>query len=292
MPWSVVSRIETNQGWIYLKQMAPLFAHEPLVLGFLHKHVSARAVPACIAHEPTLLAFIMPDCGMPLRPILKEQFDVNQIQRALQLCAKLQQDCIPYIDNLLAVGLPDWRLARLPELLAELLTDQGLMQAEGITNAERDEYLRLLPIVEKLSVEISCIGVPETLEHGDFHDNNVLVMNRRLTINDWGDASLSHPFFSLASCLESSVRNHALMPGDRIYTQLVDAHLACWQEYGDDSALRRCLDLALQLRPIHFIVNYRRLAKNVAYQPTDYFAGWIAKRLHDFASNVNDFRCL
>lgn len=268
--------------------MAPLFAHEPLVLRFLHEHVPDAPVPVCLVHEPALHAFLMPDCGTPLRPMLKEQYDASLMQRALQLCAKLQQDCVPHADALLALGLPDWRLARLPELLAELLADDGLMQAEGIAVAERDAFLRLLPIVEELGAELASCGVPETLEHGDFHDNNVLINNDALRINDWGDASLSHPFFSLASCLESAGRNHALKPGDAIYTQLVDAYLARWLGYGDNATLHRSLDLALQLRPIHFAVNYRRLARNVAYKHDDYYAGWIAKRLRDFADPLNN----
>ncbi len=290
MPWSVVSRVATDKGWLYLKQMAPLFAHEPQALRLLHALIEAAPVPICLAHAPELRAFLMPDSGVPLRPLLKERYEAGLMQQALQLCATLQRNCIAHQDTMLTQGLPDQRLARLPELLAELLADDSLMRAESISPHERSAFLRLLPAVAKLGEELASCGVPETLEHGDFHDNNVLMQNSQLTINDWGDASLSHPFFSLASCLESSGRNHGLKPGDRIYTQLIDAYLASWLDYADNVTLHRSLDLALQLRPIHFAVNYRRLAKNVAYQPDDYYAGWIAKRLRDFVSTLNDFR--
>lgn len=290
MPWSVVSRIATDKGWLYLKQMAPLFAHEPQALRLMRALIEASPVPNCLAHAPELRAFLMPDCGVPLRPLLKESFDAALMQQALQLCATLQHNCIAHRDTMLTQGIPDQRLARLPELLAELLADDSLMRAESISPQERLAFLRLLPGIAKLGAELTSCGVPETLEHGDFHDNNVLWQNRQLTINDWGDASLSHPFFSLASCLESAGRNHGLKPNDGISTQLIDAYLTSWLDYADNVTLHRSLDIALQLRPIHFAVNYRRLAKNVAYQPDDYYAGWIAKRLREFVSTINDFR--
>lgn len=288
MPWSAVSRVATNQGWLYLKQMAPLFAHEPQVLRFLHAHIAGAPVPVCLAHESGLRAFIMPDCGTPLRPLLKEQYDAELMQQALQLCARLQQDYIPFRDDLPELGLPDWRLTRLPERLAELLADDELMQAEGIAPAEHNTMTRLLPTVEKLGAALAGCGVPETLEHGDFHDNNVLLQGSSLTLNDWGDANLSHPFFSLASCLESAGRNHGLVAGDANYGRLTEGYLDCWLDYADKATLHRALDLALQLRPIHFAINYSRLARNVGYRPDDYFAGWIAACLRRFAESVKD----
>ncbi len=49
--------------------------------------------------------------------------------------------------------------------------------------------------------ELAGYGLPETIQHDDFHDGQVFVRDGRYLLLDWGDACVSHPFFTLAVTL-------------------------------------------------------------------------------------------
>ena len=53
--------------------------------------------------------------------------------------------------------------------------------------------------------ELASYGVTETLQHDDLHDGQVFVKDGRNLIMDWGDAVISHPFFTLSVTLEGGV---------------------------------------------------------------------------------------
>ena len=50
--------------------------------------------------------------------------------------------------------------------------------------------------------ELAGYGIPETIQHDDFHDGQVYVRDDRYSLLDWGDACVSHPFFTLSVTLE------------------------------------------------------------------------------------------
>ena len=50
--------------------------------------------------------------------------------------------------------------------------------------------------------ELASYGIPETIQHDDFHDGQVFVRDGRYLLMDWGDACVSHPFFTLSVTLE------------------------------------------------------------------------------------------
>jgi len=56
--------------------------------------------------------------------------------------------------------------------------------------------------VRKLCAELAGYGLPETIQHDDFHDGQVYVRDGRYHLLDWGDACVSHPFFTLSVTLE------------------------------------------------------------------------------------------
>src|SRR5678815_6102596 len=81
-----------------------------------------------------------------------------------------------------------------------LLTDEpSLMidQEKGLTSAEFHQLQDLTPRFEQICADLIAFGIPDSLNHGDFHDGNVLLKNGRITFFDWGDASVTHPFVSL-----------------------------------------------------------------------------------------------
>ena len=45
-------------------------------------------------------------------------------------------------------------------------------------------------------------GIAETLQHDDLHDGQVFLKDGQHLVMDWGDACISHPFFTLSVTLE------------------------------------------------------------------------------------------
>ena len=60
-------------------------------------------------------------------------------------------------------------------------------------------------MVESLCAQLDGFGIPETLQHDDLHDGQVFVGDGRHLVLDWGDACISHPFFSLAVTVQGGL---------------------------------------------------------------------------------------
>ena len=57
-------------------------------------------------------------------------------------------------------------------------------------------------MVAELAGELASYGIAETLQHDDLHDGQVFVHGGRHLVMDWGDACVSHPFFTLSVTLD------------------------------------------------------------------------------------------
>ena len=49
---------------------------------------------------------------------------------------------------------------------------------------------------------LAAYGIGETVQHDDLHDAQIFVRDGRFQVLDWGDACVSHPFFTLSVSLE------------------------------------------------------------------------------------------
>ncbi len=197
VPWSTVHCFETSKGRIFLKSMASPFAIEPALLRFLFENITQN-IPFVIAVNYELRCFLMKDAGVCLRNILKEKFDVRYFGEIFETYADIQIACIPYVDKLIEMGVNDWRLKNLPTLYQNFMNQESLLKADGMLVSEIEVLKKFVPRFQSLCEKLSNFSIPETLEHGDFHDNNVLIKDSLITVNDWGDASISHPFFLLS----------------------------------------------------------------------------------------------
>jgi hypothetical protein len=149
----------------------------------------------------------------------------------MRLYAELQRGEAAHVEAHLAAGVPDLRLARLPERYARLVEEVD------------DERLRRFePRFAELCAELAARGLPETIQHDDLHQFNVYVREGRLRILDWGDSSVGHPYFSLVATLRHVE--------DRGITR---AFLEAWD--GDDETLA----LALRVGRIAHAFKHRPL---------------------------------
>jgi len=194
--WSTVMRVPTEQGDVYFKANASDLQHEAALVTIL-----AAARPDCV---PPLLAvdiergwMLMADAGERLREHLERARDLSCWYEILPLYAGLQIDLVDRVEEMLAAGVPDMRLATLPsgyeQMLDELieLPSDDRRRLEGNTTRVRE-----------MCEELAEYGLPETIQHDDFHDGQIFIRDGRYLLLDWGDACVSHPFFSLSVTLE------------------------------------------------------------------------------------------
>ena len=122
-PWSHVIRFLTSEGYIYLKHTPDQLALEAHITQILHDQFQAP-VPENIAHNEKLHCFFMKDAGKPLREVLKQQFDVALLCTAIHQFTAIQIKTADHIHIFLELGVPDWRLNKLPDLYKQMLSQE------------------------------------------------------------------------------------------------------------------------------------------------------------------------
>src|SRR5262245_4958398 len=197
-PWATVMRVPTGQGDLYFKANIPDLSFEARLVTLL-----AERRPDCV---PRLLAvdldrgwMLMSDAGERLREVVQRERDLSRWLEILPLYAGVQLDLTADVDELLRLGVPDLRLATLPERFEHLLDQFDLPPDLGRRLAASR------PRVRELRDELAAFGVPESVQHDDFHDGQIFVRDGRYLLLDWGDSCVSHPFFTLAVTLDGQL---------------------------------------------------------------------------------------
>jgi len=286
LPWSKVFCFHTAYGQIYLKIPAEVFAHESVLFNFLSKE-GILHIPKIISYNPSLKCFLMKDAGNPLRENLKKNFDLLLTSHTLRTYANIQVICIDYVDQLLNVGVNDWRLAKLPSLYNTFITNHTLFESEGLNYDEIKQLENLSGTFQILCERLSALGIPETLEQGDFHDNNILVRDQEVTISDFGDASISHPFFSIISFLDSLQRNHSFNKQDPNYIILRNCYLQKWGRFADIDNILKAFDITCQLRPFMFALSFSRIKNCPDIDKFPEYNGYLANAIRTLISYIS-----
>jgi len=244
-PWSYVVRFETSDGYIYLKHTPEKLALEPTITQILHDQFHA-SVPKVIAHNTELNCFLMKDAGRPLREILKQQFNAELLCEAIDQFTSIQLTVADDVNVFLNIGVPDWRLDKLPDLYKQLLSRKDILMADGLSEAEIITLERLLPTVSKLCKKLSSYSIKQTIVQCDFHDNNILIAgtSQAITFIDLGEVVISHPFFSSVGCLRQIKKHHALKDTDDRYLKIMDACLKNYMKFESKDNLSNAFAIA------------------------------------------------
>lgn len=194
-PWATVLRVGTERGPVWFKAVAASLRHE---VG-LTQLIAARRpdlVPPLLAADTERGWLLMADAGETLGAVCGREGSLDRWHDVLRRYAQLQLDLAGDVPDLLALGVPDRRLATLPAGYERLI--DGLAQR----GADVVSLQAAAAVVAALCDELASYGLPELLQHDDLHDGQVYVRDAGTAVLDWGDACVSHPFFTLSVTLD------------------------------------------------------------------------------------------
>jgi len=259
-PWSSVTKFTTSNGSVYLKQTPPALSLEAEIIQILHNEFNA-SVPVIIAINKNLNCYLMQDCGNPLCKSLKQNFQPDLLCQVIKKYTYIQDIVKNHTNIFIDLGVPDWRLSKLPLLYSQLLSREDLLIADGMTIAEFEQCRSLYPKLVSMCEQLSRYKIPPTLDHCDFHDNNVLIADttNNLTIIDWGETVITHPFFSLLTFLNTVARHYDLKEADKTYLDLQNACFENWNKMFSKDDLAAAIDLTKQLWPVYAALCFYRL---------------------------------
>lgn len=257
-PWSTVLRMPTTVGDVWFKANIPLLAYEAAVVDLL----AARrpdVVPALLSTDLERGWMLMADGGERLREVIERERHLGRWLDVLPHYGRLQIDMAEDVDRLLGVGLPDRRLETLTRQYEELVG-----RVDSVTDDERRRLHALVPIIAELCERLASAGVPETIQHDDLHDGQVFVRDGGYLFFDWGDACVSHPFFSMSVTLEGGL-SWGLddVEGSEDITPYRNAYLEPFCGFAAQAELRAAHEVAIRLGWICRALNVHRFASGL-----------------------------
>jgi len=114
-PWSTVLRVPTRDGDLFFKANAPAFAHEAAILERLVP-LAPDLLPELVVVDRDRRWLLLRHAGDRVRELPGDA----PWQDVLAHYADLQAAAAPLVDELVAAGVPDRRLAALPDVYASL----------------------------------------------------------------------------------------------------------------------------------------------------------------------------
>ena len=242
-PWATVMRVPTADGVVWFKACAPVQAFEPRLSAALFDRWPDR-VAEVLAHDLDRGWLLLGDAG---RPVGELGNPPEAWLAALPLYAELQRGEAAHAEEHVRHGVPDLRLARLPERY-EALVRRRL----PLTDDERARLRGFTGPLAGLCEQLSGCGVAETIQHDDLHMANLYV-DHGLRVLDWGDSSIGHPFASLVVTFRFLEQRNGLAPDNPWFGRLRDAYLEPW-----GPGLRGTFDLAMRVGTVAHAVAWQR----------------------------------
>lgn len=233
-PWATIWRVPTAHGVAYRKVVPSHLRHEVRLTAWLAAHCPEHVVPV-LAADAERGELVLADGGPRLREV---GTDPGGWERILVTYAEVQLATAPHVDEILALGVPDRRLAALPDAFDELVADTDL----------RERY-------RALCAELGAFGLPDTVHISDLHDGNVFAAGMR--VFDWGDAAIAQPFLGLGVALRWMARRLGLARDDAAVHGVRDAYLARFTRWGSLAELRRAAAVAARLAPTERALAWR-----------------------------------
>jgi hypothetical protein len=265
-PWSVVYRVPISDRVLIFKASADILSHEAGLTQALAR-LCPSDLPAVLSSNPERGWVLMEDGGAILRAILRADRDVGNWEKLLPQYARLQIAIAAHLDELKMLGIPDRSLARLPALYEELLGDEANLlvgKLGGLSSAEHHRLIDHCARVAMLCEQLQAAPIPVSIHHGDLHDGNIFHSEQSYRFFDWGDASISHPFFSLRTVSVSLEITLEWEQNSPAFNSLRDVYLEAWGEFGSADELLDAFKLARCLSPLCSALSWHRVVSSLS----------------------------
>lgn len=283
-PWATVLRVPMADGVVWFKANAPVQRFE-----------AALAVELAAAAPDVVVEFVavnvergwmlMRDAGSRLRELVGGAEQIEHWLAILPRYAELQLTLAPRTERFLAIGVPDERLGGLARHLELVLDDDENLcigRPNGVTPGELARLRDAVPMVASMSSDLAAVGIPETLQHDDFHDGQVFVRDGRYLFLDWGDSCVSHPFHTMVVTLRVLAWQQGLQPGGAELLRLRETYLEPFEDFASRSDLRAAFDLAYRTGTIgRALAWHRYFAGDPGVEPDDTVAYGLKMFLSD-----------
>lgn len=178
---SAIWRIPASDGWVWLKCVPPMYAHEGTILD----HLGDEWGPGLIAADGhrLLLADLPGEDG----------FGASDAERITMLdrLVDLQNAIARRAEDLLAAGVPDLRADALTAAVGEIVERQ---EPPG---GRRPELRALAEEAHDRFRALEELGPPLSIVHGDAHGGNCRVGTVPPVWFDWGDGGVGSPLLDL-----------------------------------------------------------------------------------------------
>jgi hypothetical protein len=267
-PWSSVLIISTSQGSVYLKQTPPDLFIEVNVIQMCRDLCKITNIPEVIAVDESLHCFLMKESGdASLRTVFNGNLNVDLLAQGLDVYTSIQKATALHVDTFLQAGVPDWRLEHFPKLYQDLVSNEEFLQRNGLVAAQIKILQYAVKPLGELCHELSNHKIPESLNHSDFHDNNMLYSNttKKVSIIDLGETAITHPLFSLTAFLKHQCNFYNVVFGSNDYQKLHEACYNGWLE--DKKSMVRAVEIINRLLPVYLLFTQKRFldAVNLPY---------------------------
>jgi hypothetical protein len=263
--WGTVLRVPTSVGDVYFKAALKELLNEAAVtqaLSAWHPELQPRFIAADVERNWMLVG----DGGLRLRDAFGDGLGIETWSAVLASYAAFQIDLSARVDELLALGIPDRRLEKIPELFEALLADKDWMmigEENGLTAEEYDRLVAGRPLIEELCRELAAFEIPDSLNQGDLHDGNIFLKDGRHLFFDWGDSSITHPFFTLRAVFVSMEYTFEYEENDPRFDHFARDYVKPWQSYSDQASLWKAYLLASRLWSIPSVLQWKHVMSHL-----------------------------
>ncbi len=268
--WSlaVILRVKTTGETVYFKASAPLFSSETESTRILAE-LYPENLPEVLATNPDQYWILMGEIDGSL---LENMSDISLWQAALCHWAKLQINSRQNREHLISLGWLDLGLEEIHQQMAQLLASNPAKVWGNVDFLVKSELFQLLPLMQRLTTvcqELSELGIPNTLVHGDLSPRNIYIRDiasatlreRGFVYFDWSDTCISHPFFDLIRFLYEIEKDLPHLPDAR--SRIRNAYLQPWTIYAPMAQLISTFELVSEtLVSIYEIIRSNLIREN------------------------------
>ncbi len=265
-PWSTVLRVPTSSGDLYFKASNPSLIHEARLTQALATW-RPELLPAVTGVEPERCWLLLEDGGgRTLRSFLGSAEYLAFWRQVLPVYARLQIELAERQQELLRLGAMDRRLSTLPAQFKKLLEDRKAMlidEPEGLSTRQYHALVDFIPTFSDMCSRLNGYGLPETIQHDDFHGNNIFVTDSGFKFFDWGETCVAHPFFTMTVTLRGIAYYLKIEEDAPEILGLRYIYLRTWMEATGLPDLEEALQLAIQVGMVNRSLTWHKAVSNL-----------------------------